>query len=405
MKNHALCIIMFIYMLVFAFGAYAATVVIDPATQESPAVGEMLTVGVNIQEAIDLFSCSFNLTFDSAALKFSTIEQGDFPGSDGASAVTLIGNQIVDGQGVLAEMMALTNSEGLTPELIDEVNSAGGITVAIDRLGGAGIDGSGSLATITFEVLEVKSSTLALQNAHYSTPEQVVAGEENPADTEDGSIFVGVIVTLPPVVREHADGDPMLALEAIYDEADVHGHTYIDVWEGAMPEPIDAGSFLEFQIVMYSGNPTFRGTVDLHTTDGTTLRDSGATDQNGLSAHPGTDLSEYAKDGWYHRKISLAPLAGKTIDGVMIATDSNEHSAGIFRIYADNIQITDGEGILEAIWMGEPIIPATGTSSATGTTFAGTTGMSDYAVTIVSDTLVMPRGKIAFTWGGMKSGR
>jgi hypothetical protein len=156
---------------------------------------------------------------------------------------------------------------------------------------------------------------------------------------------------------------------------------------------------------MYSGNPTFRGTVDLHTTDGTTLRDSGATDQNGLSAHPSTDLSEYAKDGWYHRKISLAPLAGKTIDGVMIATDSNEHSAGIFRVYIDNIQITNGDGILEAIWMGEPTIPATGTSSATGTTLAGTTGMSDYAVTIVSDTLVMPKGKIAVTWGNIKSGR
>ena len=218
-------------------------------------------------------------------------------------------------------------------------------------------------------------------------------------------VEVTVNITLPPVVKEHADGAPILALEATYDEANVHGHTYIDIWKGAMPEPVDAGSFLEFQVVMFSGNPTFRGTVDLHASDGTTLRDSGAVDQNGLSAHPGTDLSQYARGQWYHRKISLAPLAGKMIDGVMIATDSNEHSAGVFRVYVDNIQITNDDGILEAIWMGEPTIPITGTTSATGTTLAGTTGMSNYAVTIVTETPVTPKGKLADTWGNIKSSR
>jgi len=216
-------------------------------------------------------------------------------------------------------------------------------------------------------------------------------------------VEVTVSITLPPVVKEHADGAPILALEAAYDEANVHGHTYIDIWEGSIP--VDAEGFLEFQIVMFSGNPTFRGTVDLHTTDGATLRDSGAVDQNDLSAHPGTDLSQYARGQWYHRKISLAPLAGKTIDGVMIATDSNEHSAGVFRVYVDNIQITNDNGILEAIWMGEPTIPITGTNSATDTTLAGTTGMSNYAVTIVTETPVTPKGKLADTWGNIKSSR
>jgi len=214
-------------------------------------------------------------------------------------------------------------------------------------------------------------------------------------------VEVTVNPALPPVVREHADGAPILALEATYDAANVHGHTYIEIWEGSIP--VDAESFLEFQIAMFSGNPTFSGTVDLHTTDGSNLRDSGALDQNDVSAHPSADLSGYARNGWYHRTISLAPLAGKTIDGVMIATDSDEHSAGIFRVYVDNIQITKKDGIVESIWMGEPTIPITGTTSATGTTLAGTAGMSNYAVTIVSETPVTPRGKLTGTWGSIKS--
>ena len=69
------------------------------------------------------------------------------------------------------------------------------------------------------------------------------------------------------------------------------------------------------------------------------------------------------------------------------------------------IQITNDDGILEAIWMGEPTIPITGTSSATGIALAGTTGMSNYAVTIVTETPVTPKGKLADTWGSIKSNK
>ncbi len=404
MKNHTFCATILVFMLAFAFGTYAATVAIGPANQKCPPVGETITVDVNIQNVADLYSCSFDLSFDNTALKFTSIEQGKFIGADGADTITFLNNQVVAGQGVLVGMLVLTDLQALAPELLAEVNSAGTMAISTARLGTAeSVDGSsGELVAIMFEVLEVKASTIELQNASHSSPNRAATGEATTADMENGSIVIDDI-SRPLVVRGHADGAPMLALEATYDEANVHGHTYIDIWEGSIP--VDAAGYLEFQIVMFFGNPTFKGTVDLHTTDGTTLRDSGATDQNDLNAHPGTDLSEYAKDGWYHRKISLAPLAGKTIDGVMIATDSNEHNAGIFRVYVDNIQITNGDGILEAIWMGEPTIPITGTSSATETTLAGTTGMSNYSVTIVSETPVTPKEKLAATWGSIKSGR
>jgi hypothetical protein len=208
---------------------------------------------------------------------------------------------------------------------------------------------------------------------------------------------------LPPAVREHAPGSPILALQSVYNEANVHGHTYIDIWKGSVP--IEAGQFLEFQVAMFSGSPVFSGTVDLHTSDGSTLGDSGAKDQNDVSAHPSSDVSEYARDQWYHRKIPLDALAGKVLDGVMIATYSDEHEAGLFRLYVDNIQITDGEHILAAIYMDGDAIPITGTNTSTETTFAGAEGMSDYSVSIVSATPVTPRGKLISMWGFIKSGR
>ncbi|MFC1712812.1 PKD domain-containing protein [Candidatus Poribacteria bacterium] len=226
---------------------------------------------------------------------------------------------------------------------------------------------------------------------------------DDDGDTGTDTLTVNVQEPLPPVIREHSPDSTILALQATYDEANVHGHTYIDIWKGDIP--VEAGMFLEFQVAMFSGNTTFNGSVDLHTSDGGNLRDSGTVDQNGVNAHPAADLSGHARDQWYHRKISLDALAGKTIDGIMIATDSNEHLAGIFRVYVDNIQITDGEHILTAIYIDEETIPSTGTNIATETTFAGTEGMSNSLVTIVGETPVNPAGKLVSSWGSIKGGR
>jgi hypothetical protein len=102
-------------------------------------------------------------------------------------------------------------------------------------------------------------------------------------------------------------------------------------------------------------------------------------------------------------KIPLDALADKVLDGIMIATDSNEHRAGIFRIYVDNIQITDGEYILTPIYIDDDTIPITSASTVTGTTFAGAEGMNDYSVNIVGATPVAPRRKFITSWGVIKS--
>jgi PKD repeat protein len=473
MRNYVFCVVAIVCMLTLVLGTQATTILIDPATQGSPPAGGTLTVGVKIEDVTDLYAYQFGLAFDNTALKFSAIEGEEFLGADGATTFPFL---TLDGQ--------MVGIGDITPDVVLDVNSAGALMVADVRLGGAGgVDGTGRIVTITFEVLEAKASTLELQDvvladsdARSITPDVVSgtitpvpnvppmadAGNDKSARTgeeihfdglasidADGTIVsyswnfgdgsmadgatvshvygdigsytvtltvtdndggigvdtltVNVLESLPPAIREHSSGSPMLALQATYDDANVHGHTYIDIWQGSMT--IEAGQFLEFQVAMFSGNPVFSGTVDLHTSDNSTLRDSGARDQNDVSAHPSADLSQYARDQWYHRKIPLDALAGKTLDGVMIATDSDAHGAGIFRVYVDNIQVTDGESILTAIYIDGDTIPITGTSTAAETAFAGAEGMSDYSVSIVAATPVTPAGKLISSWGSIRSGR
>ena len=487
MKRYTFCAIVFICILTTAFIAQATTVLVDPATQESPPAGETLTVGIKVEDVMDLYGYDILLIFDNTALKFIGIQEENFLKQDDIFTIP----HLILGWEEQEEDREFVLFDDIIPETEQKVNSAGGLLVVNTRTTDvSGIDGTADmLITITFEVLEAKASVLQLGNADYpvallnstvdpdtgfidtnvingeitftsNLPPVAAAGDDQIVTQEgsasfdasassdpdgsivsylwafgDGNTAEGVTVShayadvntytvtltvtdddgatgidaltvevqepLPPVIKEHTPNSQMLALQATYDGANVPGYVYIDIWKGGMP--IEAGMFLEFQVAMFSGNPTFQGSVDLHTSDDSNLRDSGSVDQNGLDAHPNTDLSEYARDFWYHRTISLDALAGKTLDGVMIATDSDEHGAGMFRLYVDNIQITDGEHILTAIYIDDETIPSTGTDTATETTFAGTEGMNDFSVTLVGETPVTPAGKLISSWGNIKS--
>lgn len=82
--------------------------------------------------------------------------------------------------------------------------------------------------------------------------------------------------------------------------------------------------------------------VDIIFTDGTTLRDSGLTDQGGVRVHPEL-RGVYATGVWYFFHVNLAPLAGKRVQHILIAYDSgggNPTVPGTFRGYFDNVQLT-----------------------------------------------------------------
>jgi hypothetical protein len=74
-------------------------------------------------------------------------------------------------------------------------------------------------------------------------------------------------------------------------------------------------------------------------TDGTTLRDIGATDQNGTSMHPGAGHGTV--NTWQRILCNIGTwLNGKTIDRIMVAYDHGADT-GTFKTYIDDIVISD----------------------------------------------------------------
>jgi hypothetical protein len=85
---------------------------------------------------------------------------------------------------------------------------------------------------------------------------------------------------------------------------------------------------------------------DFTNTDATTLRDAaGSVDQNGLGAHPSTNLSAYALNTWYSRKIHIpAALNGKAIANYDLACEYD--TASTRTAYFRNIRITNSADAL-----------------------------------------------------------
>lgn len=110
---------------------------------------------------------------------------------------------------------------------------------------------------------------------------------------------------------------------------------------------IQAGDYLEYDIY-WVGSGNIQMSMDFMVSDGNALRDAGALDQNGLSAHPSTDLSSKAYQKWYHRKIPFTTFTGgssigKTLTNYCLVAEMD--TAGTQTAYIKNIAITDGNGV------------------------------------------------------------
>ena len=129
-----------------------AVVSVDPAEVESPAVGEQFTVSINIMGGEGVVGYQATVNFDPTALKYISAENADylpagaFPVVIPADASVLVG--------------------------------AGGATPAADM--------DGTLATVTFEVVEAKASAISLTGI---TLADAAAGELE-VKTADGMVTV-----------------------------------------------------------------------------------------------------------------------------------------------------------------------------------------------------------------------
>ena len=117
--------------------SYGQTVSIDPATIESPAAGEQLTLNINITGGANVAGYQVTVTFDSTALSNASIANGDY----------------LPTGAFVAPLPSTDTSVGLGATAI-----------------GATSEGDGTLATVTFTVVEAKDSTVGLTNVLISDP-------------------------------------------------------------------------------------------------------------------------------------------------------------------------------------------------------------------------------------------
>ena len=127
-------------------------------------------------------------------------------------------------------------------------------------------------------------------------------------------------------------------------------HAYLKVFDFSnSPVPVGSATTLSYWIYPQSNATTpyvAAGStnsecvaVDLIFTDGSTLRDSGATTSAGVSIHPASQCGHLTLDTWNHVTVNLGThSSGKQINRLLIGYDQPGGSGG-YRGYVDDISI------------------------------------------------------------------
>ena len=145
---------------------------VNPVNIESPAVGEQFTVSINIGNGEGVAGYQLTVNFDPIALKYISSANGDYlPAGASVNTAEVTENSV---------QLAATASEGES-------------------------DGHGTLATVTFEVVEVKASSISLTNVVITN----ATAELLEFVTGDGAVFVPIdrepIVILFPGIPPISD--------------------------------------------------------------------------------------------------------------------------------------------------------------------------------------------------------
>jgi|SaaInl4_135m_RNA_FD_contig_61_861615_length_1612_multi_16_in_0_out_0_1 PKD repeat protein len=445
----------------------AQTVSLDPAEGAIPAVGESVVLTLKVDNIDGLFGWEVDFAYDNTVLSFVSYAHGDFlsgggatfdvptgapaafgPDGDGLNetvkvAATLLSGAGVAGAGdlgvitfeVLAASATQVKLEGpkfldaavatidvtavgstLTAGAVEPVNEAPVAVAGDDQTVSAGdevsVDGSASTDDTGVEAYawdfgdgdtaEGAAATHVFATAGSFAVTLTVTDADGESSTDELTVTVEAVAAAA-AIREHTAASPAIQFEAALPTADTAAKAYVVVWEGEIT--IAAGQQLEYQVRMSSGNPTFNAGVELTTDDGTSLSGTAAVDQNGVAAGPMADLEASARDTWSHRMIALTDLEGQTITQIAVAVDSDTHRAGLYRAYFDNIQITDGEFIVEEIYIdGAELSLATPAEVSTLAAAGGIEGADDATATAgVPAVSVDARGKLSTQWGALKS--
>ncbi|HTV61891.1 MAG TPA: GH92 family glycosyl hydrolase [Verrucomicrobiae bacterium] len=88
-----------------------------------------------------------------------------------------------------------------------------------------------------------------------------------------------------------------------------------------------------------TGSNSLYVALDLIFSDGTTLRNSGLTNQYGVAMNPSNQAAVLALDTWNYVTVDLTPLAGRTVDRIDLGY-SQPNSSGGYRGYVDDLSFT-----------------------------------------------------------------
>ena len=198
-------VILAAFMLLAVQGmSYGQMVSIDPASVESPAAGEQLTLNINITGGMNVAGYQVTVTFDPTALSYVSSEQGDY-----FSSVFPAPPVVTD------------NSVGVGGAGLDI--STGSVVTA---------NGDGTLATVTFTVIEAKDSTIGLTDVQIA---DATTGAAVPGVTVQGGMVTGPA----PEMME-----PAAPMEAAIDRfSAAAGTLMVRDDSGALPGPNEPINF------------------------------------------------------------------------------------------------------------------------------------------------------------------
>src|SRR4051812_21596179 len=237
------------------------------------------------------------------------------------------------------------NAGDIATDIVDSTLAAEGVTAnyAIDEDNGAD-DWQQGTQTNTAGVQTTTGGALQLASAgKIVTKTESVAADWN-AGTLTGAMVNGNLLQL--------NAHPALSFSGSCSSGYGNAYAYYRIWNGAYVIP--STTFLAYKVWINSSSPGIIAGVDAVCTDGTTVRDFSdangrIVDQNGLNAHPNTDLSGFANDQWYYRYFDLTRIAGKTISYVDIAFEGD--NAGTYQAYFYDIQIQNNVGaVLQTLY-------------------------------------------------------
>jgi hypothetical protein len=133
-----------------------------------------------------------------------------------------------------------------------------------------------------------------------------------------------------------------------FDHSARKSYAYLKVFDlSSRPITVEPGTTLSYWIYpessrtnrVASGSNSTCVAIDLFFSDHTTLRNSGAVDQNGQRVHPAYQCRHLKLDTWNYVTSDIgAVLAGKTILGINVGYDQPANTGG-YRGYIDDIAI------------------------------------------------------------------